>query len=216
MTRETEITDDRTDHSNQHDDSVASDAGRASPSDFNVSTDGDTGQNTPAGSMPGSADDSVPPEQAAGVAADPEGVLTPSDLERVTERVRELDDDRVLVPVDRGDATTDSVGDGPWGDPERDRAGTDTRAGGRNGDLTTESEACGLKGSSSEAKTAYAVDIAVKTDHGVAGNTFRSNDIRTVFEELLRWYAARVDPDVDPGVVLKVLLSDSDLDLDTW
>jgi hypothetical protein len=168
--------------------------------------------------MPGSAasaDDSVPPEQATGAGADSEGVLTPSDLERVTERVRELDDHRVLVPVDRSDATTDSVADGPWGAPERDRADTDTRTGDVNGDPTTEPEASGLNGPSIEAKTAYAVDIAVKTDHGMAANTFRSNDIRTVFEELLRWYAARIDPDVDPGVVLKVLLSASDLDLDT-
>jgi hypothetical protein len=34
-----------------------------------------------------------------------------------------------------------------------------------------------------------------------------------VFEEFLRWYAGRVDPERDPESVLEVLLAASDLDV---
>jgi hypothetical protein len=142
-----------------------------------------------------------PPQPSDDATADPDGVLTPADLERVAEQVRELDDERVLVP-------TDSAAPAP------DDASGDRSPDARRGRPSPASNDTGPTEPTIETEAAYAVDVTVRTDHGVAADSFRSNDVRTVFESLLRWYAGRIDPDSDPETVVRVLLSASDLDLE--
>jgi hypothetical protein len=152
-------------------------------------------------------------------ADDPEGVLTPADLERVARQVRELDDERVLVPTDGTDpGRPDRSGSGSVssGRESRDEphGGRESRPGGSDGNPAGTADASsGLKGASLDPETAYAVDVTVRTDRGLAAESFGSNDVRVVFEELLRWYAGRIEPDRDPETVLAVLLAASDLDV---
>ena len=234
MTRETdaETTDDHTDRDCQRTDRP--DAYRASPTDAktrSVASDGadaSTGhEDAPAsaGTDVGMQDGSTlasgrlpnPPTRdgsTADLSVDPEGVLTPADLERAARRLRELDDERVLVPTDGSPPETDEgslpSGPGQRGDrvPEREPR---PREG--DGDAAASTDApAGLAEASLEAETAYAVDVVVRTDHGPAAESFRSNDVRVVFEELLRWYTGRIEPGRDPEAVLEVLLAASDLD----
>ena len=144
-------------------------------------------------------------------ADDPEGVLTPADLERVARQVRELDDERVLVPTDGADPERPDRPGSPGREP---RDGRSSRPEGPDGNPAGTADASSkLTGASLDPETAYAVDITVRTDHGLAAESFGSNDVRVVFEELLRWYAGRIEPDRDPETVLAVLLAASDLDV---
>lgn len=160
-----------------------------------------------------------PPRPSDDAAADPDGVLTPADLERVAEQVRQLDEERVLVPTDSADSTPDDGGTERSPDPPRGRPSEGGAEPGRTDDFgppgdASASNGTGRTGPTIEDGAAYAVDVTVRTDHGVAADSFRSNDVRTVFESLLRWYAERIDPNSDPETVVGVLLSASDLDVE--
>ncbi|MEF8841533.1 MAG: hypothetical protein V5A62_07880 [Haloarculaceae archaeon] len=138
--------------------------------------------------------------------------MTPADLERVARQVRELDDERVLVPTG-GTDTAPSSGADPDDDRHPEPESPPRRDG---GDVAVSADAPGgLTGASLEAETAYAVDVTVRTDRGLAAESFRSNDVRVVFEDLLRWYAGRVEPERDPETVVGLLLAASDIDVTT-
>lgn len=240
---ETETTDGHTDRGDRAD---GPDPGGVPPTDADASVDEtentngdegttDTGSADPdsgTGFADGSASGSrVPPDPptlsdpSADAAANPAGVLTLDDLERAARGLRELDDERVVVPTGDDPPASDA--------PDPDRTGHAGHAGPRDehppgghprdGDAAPATGATngadgsvGLAGPTghTEAETAYAVDVAVRTDHGPASESFRSNDVRVIFEELLRWYAGRIDPGRDPEAVLAVLLAASDLDVD--
>lgn len=61
-----------------------------------------------------------------------------------------------------------------------------------------------------DATERFAVDVVAKTDHGVDRTLLRSNDLRRVFEGMLRWFGARVDPEAPPAEVVDVLLAATD------
>jgi hypothetical protein len=190
MTRDRDTTDDGTAHDDHRGADHDADAGTA-PDDTGGPTDGDgpavpTDTDPSAGTTP---DPPVPSEAEAD--ADPEGVLTPADLERVARQVRELDEDRVVVPTDGDDPGPES------GAPSPDSASAERP-----------------DGASPESGAAYAVDVTVRTDRGVASESFGSNDLRVVFEAFLRWYAGRIDPDAPPERVVRVLLAASELDVE--
>lgn len=212
MTSETDTNDDRTDHDHP-DDSQGSRGPPGEPAPLDDHADVDEPVDAVPPELPN------PPQPSDDAAADPDGVLTPADLERVAEQVRRLDDERVLVPTESADAVPDDGGAERSPDPSRGRpseGGAEperTDDSGPPGDASA-SNGTGRTGPTIEGEAAYAVDVTVRTDHGVAADSFRSNDVRTVFESLLRWYAGRIDPDSDPETVVGVLLSASDLDLD--
>ena len=166
--------------------------------------------------------------------AEPEGVLTPEDLERVARQVRELDEDRVVVPTDGDDTGPGSEESSPDPRPRSETPAPDTAPG--SGGTSTD----GVPGSGESspdtapaqaerspdrsggdrpeptepaAGAAYAAEVTVRTDQGLASESFGSNDLRVVFEAFLRWYAGRIDPDAPPERVLRVLLAASDLDV---
>jgi hypothetical protein len=214
MTRDTETpTDDGTDH-DDHDDR---DGGAATPPEGTPPA-ADPDPADPDGPAPGAPTPPDPPTPSDRSAADPEGVLTPADLERVARQVRELDDERVLVPTDGDDPTAGAATDGrpaTGSGPRDDRSsGSGQRSRPEDGDRpVTTGAPGGVTGASLDAEAPYAVDVMVRTDHGPAAESFGSNDVRVVFEELLRWYAGRIDPGRDPERVLEVLLAASDLDV---
>jgi hypothetical protein len=234
MTRETETptTDDRTDTDHRRADQgdrPRGDGDGSSPHDgppADVTTSEGIGSAPPDDPEPGPVSGTAPdpptpadPSAGTGVDADPEGVLTPADQERVAERVRELDDERVLVPTDSADGSdgrhgpeaSPTSGAGPRDGPP---SGGESRPGGSGEAPSGATDPLdGSTGTAIDGEAAYAVDVTVRTDHGLAAESFRSNDVRVAFEELLRWYAGRIDPATDPERVLEVLLAGSDLDV---
>lgn len=58
----------------------------------------------------------------------------------------------------------------------------------------------------------YAVQVALKTDTGVDEFITSSDDLQEVFVEMLRWYAARVEPALPPERVVEVLLKGTEFD----
>ncbi|SFL11124.1 hypothetical protein SAMN04487950_2518 [Halogranum rubrum] len=52
----------------------------------------------------------------------------------------------------------------------------------------------------------YAIDITAKTDYGVDRHRVADVDLQRVFVDMLRWYATRVEPTMDPAEVIDVLL----------
>lgn len=52
----------------------------------------------------------------------------------------------------------------------------------------------------------YAIDLTAKTDYGVDRHRVADTDLQRVFVDMLRWYATRVEPAMDPGEVVDVLL----------
>lgn len=254
------------------------------------------------------------PDASDGTERAPEGVLTPEDLGLDDDSVRELDEDRFVVPTDEsssdsdpepdeperpaapdtpddhddGEASDDPDASGDHGESETDASETDAATDatadepadadgepGRSGtpdppepgdgteptgsteptdtpESTEPHEGSGspdaadtagrpasppdapspADGSASrgehgsgtgdaaaavaalaDTRQAYAVDLTVKTDNGIANRRIRSDDVREVFEGTLRWYAGQIAPDRPTEEVLDVLLSASDLDV---
>ena len=52
----------------------------------------------------------------------------------------------------------------------------------------------------------YAIDVVAKTDYGVDRHRVTDADLQRVFVDMLRWYAARVEPTMPPADVVDVLL----------
>jgi hypothetical protein len=150
---------------------------------------------TPASDSRPDRTDSPPPRVERAIARlqelraerdDPEGILEPADLSLPADRTRELDGHRLVVSVD-GDGTASAR-------PLRSGADED-----RAGRLAAVPEQ-------------FAVDLAVKTDHGVATHEIRTDDVGEAFGELLRWCAARIAPGEDPREVVEVLVASGALD----
>jgi hypothetical protein len=227
-----ETTDDRTDRDDRRDDhggtggplppdeGTTQEGGVEVPSEAEPDADLDpeptAGSENGSTSGPRTPPDPPTPSDPAASAADPDGVLSPSDLERVARQLRKLDDERVVVPTD-GDPTGTDDGSGSTANPRSDRsserASQSWEDPGDTGAPPDGPEGRGVPGTGPDPGAAYAVDVAVRTDRGRATESFRSNDVRVVFEEFLRWYAGRVDPERDPESVLEVLLAASDLDV---
>ncbi|MFC6940927.1 hypothetical protein ACFQE8_13310 [Salinirubellus sp. GCM10025818] len=234
MTRDedAETTDDRTDRDDRRDDhgetggplppeaGTTDEDGSEVPPEAEPAADLDpdptVGSENGSASGPRTPPDPPIPSDPAADAADPDGVLSPSDLERVARQLRKLDDERVVVPTD-GNATGTDDGSGSTANPRSDRSSERApRSPNDRGEAGASPDGRGgqaVPGTDPDPGAAYAVDVAVRTDHGRATESFRSNDVRVVFEEFLRWYAGRVDPDRDPESVLEVLLAASDLDV---
>lgn len=117
-------------------------------------------------------------------------------LDRVEsdDRVSRLDETRFVVSTD---AETDSS---EQATERSERAGADRSADGDGGRRPLDADA------------AFAVSIAAETPNGRSETTIAHDDIRENFAELLRWYAAAVEPDRDPAAVLSVLLRQVDVE----
>lgn len=57
----------------------------------------------------------------------------------------------------------------------------------------------------------YGLDIEVTIEENVSSYCTHSDDIIAVFSDLIRWYATQVDSDLDPTMVLRILIAESDL-----
>ncbi|KYH25301.1 hypothetical protein HAPAU_19710 [Halalkalicoccus paucihalophilus] len=104
-----------------------------------------------------------------------EGVLSPSDLDITnSEYAAEIESGRYVVSTDASPPETQS----------RRSAGTDNDP------------------SPDPTAASYDIDIEARIDGHVSNYRIQSNDVVVVFSDLLRWYATRVDDDLDPARVL--------------
>ncbi|WP_435194290.1 DUF7500 family protein [Natronomonas sp. EA1] len=126
-----------------------------------------------------------------------DGILRPEDLRLDDDRVRRLEDGRIVVSTD------EETGTGPAASPDSDSP-ADPAA--------HQSEPAALVDFLPE-EDAYELAVAIRTDHATAELTVGSNDIREPFVDLLRWYAAQVKPEFPPEAVLQTLIESSDLAL---
>jgi hypothetical protein len=59
----------------------------------------------------------------------------------------------------------------------------------------------------------YVVDIEISVEGHISNYRTASDDIVSVFSDLVRWYATQVDGDLDPSRVLQILIAESDLSI---
>lgn len=74
-------------------------------------------------------------------------------------------------------------------------------------DVELEPRAVALQHSSGR----HGIDVVVRTDDGIAERRITADDRVDVFEEFLRWYARRIDPDASPAATISALLAEADL-----
>ena len=140
----------------------------------------------------------------------PEGVLTPTDLEPSDEHIRQLDDGRHVVHADGGDPVQSADDTGPQlpgdeagghdGHPDAE-AVLDGTAPGAHADIA------GLAGAHALAAGARAAD----TEDTVVADT---DDVSEAFESLVYWYAGLVGEGKQPETVIATLLEHTDLDIE--
>lgn len=141
--------------------------------------------------------------------------LAPEELDfRRDPSVTALGDGRYVVATARDDPATARRDPAP-----RTRRGEEV---GTNGQRRSEDERSKENESAETETTAsdvegerpdYFVSLAARTDEGTFDAHLDGDDIGSVFDSMLRWYARRVSPEDDPAEVLSVLLSRSDLSL---
>lgn len=119
----------------------------------------------------------------------PEGVLAPDELEPDDDRVRRLEDDRLVVTTD------DSTGEPPETD-----------------DDTLAPEVNAEEGNSSELAGAYGLEIRARAGDGsVERHRIDTDDVSTAFEEMIEWYTDRVAGEVSTEEALAVLFESTGL-----
>jgi len=125
-------------------------------------------------------------------------ILSPEELDIADdEHVTEIDDGRYVVSPDvRTDAGRQRA---PTPEPEPDPTP----------ELTDASVHEWLEDRFAENNSRYGFDVTAKFDGSVSQQQLVSNDIVTVFERLLLWYARQVDSETPVEEVLGILLSES-------
>ncbi|WP_226011979.1 DUF7500 family protein [Halomicrobium salinisoli] len=133
-------------------------------------------------------------------------ILSPEELDIADdEHVTEIDDGRYVVSPDvRTDAGRQRA---PTPEPEPDP--TTNRGPDPTPELTDASVHEWLEDRFAENNSRYGFDVTAKFDGSVSQQQLVSNDIVTVFESLLLWYARQVDSETPVEEVLGILLSES-------
>ncbi|WP_122089589.1 DUF7500 family protein [Halalkalicoccus subterraneus] len=113
-----------------------------------------------------------------------EGILSPSELDITdSEYVDEIEEGRYVVSTD-----TTSPDIQPSRSPEDGGTSLPDTASSR-----------------------YGVEIEARIENRSSTYRTQSDDVVTVFSELVRWYATQVDLELPPGRVLQILVAESDL-----
>lgn len=135
-----------------------------------------------------------------------DGILSPEELAPDEDHVTDLGDGRFVVSASDGPSAESHGGTRL---PDVDPALAGLAADGSGGPPRAATSADAL----ADADERYGVDVALKTDDGVAHEQIRSNDVREVFASLLTWYARRLDDELDTEETLRILLDASSLDV---
>ncbi|WP_225333143.1 DUF7500 family protein [Halomicrobium urmianum] len=139
-------------------------------------------------------------------------ILSPEELDIADdEHVTEIDDGRYVVSPDVRTDTGRQRARTPDPDPtlEREPDPTPEREPDPTPELTDASVHEWLEQRFAENNSRYGFDVTAKFDGSVSQQQLVSNDIVTVFESLLLWYARQVDSETPVEEVLGILLSES-------
>jgi hypothetical protein len=138
-------------------------------------------------------------------------VLAPEELDIADdEHVEQLEEGRFVVSSEARTGSTAgheqgaSTGREPEPEPEPDRAE-------RGGDLDSEAVHEWLRGSFEDSSAKYGFDVTAAFEGSVGQRRMASNDVVTIFESLMLWYAQGVDSDTPVEEVLGILLMESNV-----
>ncbi len=181
------------------------------------------------------ADGPTEPEPDEGGRPEDGRILSPEELDITeSEHVEQIDEDRFVVSSSAraggvpGNAGQSGEQDGsrpePTSDQSPDRdgesepvssAGDTTAARGqdhqRTGELTQEAVHGWLRESFAENPSRYGFDITGTFDGSVSQRRMASNDVVTIFESLVLWYAQQVDSSTPVEEVLGILLMEANV-----
>mgnify|MGYP000129702985 CR=1 FL=1 len=146
-------------------------------------------------------------------------VLSPEELDITNdEHVAEIDDGRYVV------SPNDPIGDVPTADTtSTDDRGSRSRESGTEPDSSPEPGQTGQQELSSEsvhefleaefegASSRYGFDVTGKFDGSVHQRRMVSNDVVTIFESLVLWYAQQIDSTTPVEEVLGILLMEANV-----
>lgn len=133
-------------------------------------------------------------------------ILSPDELDiSDDEHVEQIDEGRYVVSPDvRTDTTTHrQANPEPTSDPEPEQS--------PGPELTDATVHEWLSDNMDEGSSRYGFDVTAKFDGTVSQQRMVSNDIVTVFESLMLWYARQVDGNTPVEDVLGILLSESNV-----
>ncbi|MFD1644119.1 DUF7500 family protein [Haloarchaeobius litoreus] len=136
-----------------------------------------------------------------------DGILSPEELTPDEDRCKDLGDGRFVVSASDGPSAGSHGGQARLPDVDPARAGLATDGSGGPPRAAVSADAL------ANTDERYGVDIAVKTDDGVAHQEIRSNDVREVFTSLLTWYADELDDELEAEETLRILLDASPLEV---
>jgi len=136
-------------------------------------------------------------------------VLSPEELDiEDDERVAEIDEGRFVVSPDGPPETKDHLGNTAPDDTQpRDAPPQEASAPQLTEPLVHE----WLRERLGESGARYGFDVTASFDGRVSQQRMASNDIITVFESLMLWYARQVDGDTPVEEVLGILLMESNV-----
>ena len=136
-------------------------------------------------------------------------VLSPEELEiEDDENVSRIDEGRFVVSPDGPPKTEDFLG---RAEPDPDPAEPTQEAEQSPPQLTEPVVHDWLREQFAESKARYGFDVTASFDGTVSQQRMASNDIVTVFESLMLWYARHVDDDTPVEEVLGILLMESNV-----
>ncbi|MFC4407345.1 DUF7500 family protein [Haloarchaeobius iranensis] len=135
-----------------------------------------------------------------------DGILSPEELTPSEDHCEDLGDGRFVVSASDGPSAEQHGGTRL---PDVDPALAGLAADGSGDPSGAPASADAL----ANANERYGVDIAVKTDDGVAQTEIRSDDVREVFTSLLTWYADELDDEMEAEETLRILLDASPLEV---
>jgi|AntDeeMetagen285_2_1112576.scaffolds.fasta_scaffold14009_2 hypothetical protein len=133
-------------------------------------------------------------------------ILSPDELDLDDdEHVEQIDDGRYVVS---SDVRTDSTASVSQSEPSPDRSREQPRP---EPQFTDTSVHQWLHENLEDTNSQYGFDVTAKFDGTVSQQQMVSNDIVTVFESLMLWYARQIDADTPVEEVLGILLSESNV-----
>ena len=133
-------------------------------------------------------------------------ILSPEELDlEDDEHVEQIDDGRYVVsPTVRSESTAPVSQSQPSPEPSPDRARSQPA-------FTDTSVHQWLHENLEDTNSQYGFDVTAKFDGTVSQQQTVSNDIVTVFESLMLWYARQIDANTPVEEVLGILLSESNV-----
>ncbi len=139
-------------------------------------------------------------------------ILSPEELDIAEdEHVEQLDEDRFVVSPD---ARIDDSPSKPASQPEPGPAETPKPPGPAGEPGTELSEASvhdWLRASFEGGASRYGFDVTATFDGSVSQRRMASNDVVTIFESLVVWYAQQIDTDTPVEEILGILLMESNV-----